>query len=214
MKSFSPQWVARLVSKVAERELERTYRKLCRKERAYRTLLRNRGGGEAGSIERGISIARAVSAARVTCIEIGTKNTGGITNVTEPTGGRFVSLAAIHRAVAHPASDVRGHVVSAIFMSRLMSDGGIRVRRSLALVMMLAECCRTLRCSKPSPRAKTQPPPAAHTRHAIASRHASAPSTLCRLWCRAIQDRPERQTPSHDNPASPSCQRSKHVARL
>ena len=32
---------------------------------------------------RGISIARALSAARVMCIEIGTKNTGGITNVTE-----------------------------------------------------------------------------------------------------------------------------------
>ena len=34
---------------------------------------------------RGISIARAISVARVTCIEIATKNTGGITNVTEPT---------------------------------------------------------------------------------------------------------------------------------
>lgn len=48
-------------------------------------LLRNRGGGEAGSMARGISIARALSPARVTCIETGTKNNGGITNVTEPT---------------------------------------------------------------------------------------------------------------------------------
>jgi len=36
---------------------------------------------------RGISMARTVSAARVTCIETGTKSTAGITNVTELTAG-------------------------------------------------------------------------------------------------------------------------------
>ena len=56
-------------------------------ERSYSVVLRNRGGGEAGSIARGISIVRTVSEARATGIEIGTKKTGGITKVTELTAG-------------------------------------------------------------------------------------------------------------------------------
>jgi|HubBroStandDraft_3_1064219.scaffolds.fasta_scaffold410816_1 hypothetical protein len=49
---------------------------------------------------------------------------------------RFVILAAIHRAIAH-ADRLRGHVVPAILMSTLVSDCGIRVRGSDALVMMV-----------------------------------------------------------------------------
>lgn len=49
---------------------------------------------------------------------------------------RFAILAAIHRAIAH-AGHLRGHVVPTILMSTLVSDGGVRVRRSDALVMMV-----------------------------------------------------------------------------
>lgn len=57
--------------------------------------------------------------------------------------GRFVSLAAIHRAVAHP-SHVRGHVVPAIFMRSSSRRLG---RRRVALVMVLGNVAETLRAA-------------------------------------------------------------------
>jgi hypothetical protein len=52
----------------------------------------------------------------------------------------FVSLAAIHRAIVHPGHFVAHfgrHIVAAVFVPRLTSGSGVRVRRSFALVMML-----------------------------------------------------------------------------
>ena len=64
---------------------------------------------------------------------------------------RFVSLAAIHRAIAHPrhfAAHFARHVVAAVFVAGLMSGSGFRARRNLAFVMVLGNIAEASRAAR------------------------------------------------------------------
>lgn len=64
---------------------------------------------------------------------------------------RLVSLAAVHRAVVHHshlAAHFGRHVVAAVLMPSLMRGNGIRVRRNVALVMMLRNVAKPSRAAR------------------------------------------------------------------
>ena len=66
-------------------------------------------------------------------------------------GRRFVGLAAIHRAVAHPGRLVAHfgrHVMPAVFVTGFMSRSGLRARRNLALVMMTRNIAEPRRAAR------------------------------------------------------------------
>jgi len=67
--------------------------------------------------------------------------------------GRFVTLAAIHRAIIH-AGCLCGHVVSAIFVRSRSRCRGFRVCRGIAFVVMLGDVAETLSAARHQRRRK------------------------------------------------------------
>ncbi len=115
---------------------------------------------------------------------------------------RFVSLAAIHRAVAHPGH-VRSHVVAAVFMPECReSQPNRRSRRCVVLVMMLRNIAEAARAASHRRRRKRSRGQRRIQRPQSPANTPARPVSLCRLWFLLFKI-DLKHAPLHDNPVEP-----------